>query len=171
MGTHSGDAGPGDAHGATGLRDFLRRATIASSGAFAVPMIATVNTAAAPGLTRPHHEWRGSSNRPQSRAVEPVNEPAIGSGAQSTRTGGSRVSRRRVSGRTELPRTGADIDRNVTAGLATTAGGAALVLWSAKAQPRPAQGPSLAGQPTQRRPPEPRGAAWPRRMTPPPHRH
>jgi hypothetical protein len=36
-----------------------------------------------------------------------------------------------VSGRRELPRTGAAIDRMVATGLAATAGGAALVLWSA----------------------------------------
>jgi hypothetical protein len=40
-----------------------------------------------------------------------------------------------VTGRTELPRTGADIDRLVAAGLAATAGGAALVLWSADVRP------------------------------------
>jgi hypothetical protein len=39
-----------------------------------------------------------------------------------------------ATGRTELPRTGADLDRLVVAGLAATAGGAALVLWSAEAK-------------------------------------
>jgi hypothetical protein len=41
-----------------------------------------------------------------------------------------------VSSPRELPRTGADIDRLVAAGLAATAGGAALVLWSADARSR-----------------------------------
>jgi hypothetical protein len=65
----------------------------------------------------------------------------MGSGASISPTGGDRASRRRASGRTELPRTGADIDRMVAAGLAATAGGAALVLWSADVQPKPAPEP------------------------------
>jgi hypothetical protein len=138
MGTHSGDTGPADAPGATGRRDFLRRATIVSTGALAVPMIVTVDSADAQALTSPPPEAPGSSDRPQKPAVEPVNEPATGSGALRSRGGGSRASRRGVSGRTELPRTGADIDRMVAAGLAATAGGAALLLWSADAQSRPA---------------------------------
>jgi hypothetical protein len=137
MGIHSGDTAAGDASGATGRRDFLRRATIASTGALAMPMIVTVDPADAQALTSPPPEAPGSSNRPQKPAVEPVNEPAT-SGALSSRTGGSRASRRGVSGRAELPRTGADIDRMVAAGLAATAGGAALLLWSADAQSRPA---------------------------------
>lgn len=36
--------------------------------------------------------------------------------------------------RTELARTGEDLDRLAVAGLAATAGGAALVLWSADAE-------------------------------------
>ncbi len=48
---------------------------------------------------------------------------------------------RRRPGRTELPRTGSDIDRLVAAGLAATAGGAALVLWSADRKARP--GPTV----------------------------
>ena len=39
-----------------------------------------------------------------------------------------------VAGRTELPRTGVELDHLVAAGLAATAGGAALVLWSADAE-------------------------------------
>lgn len=138
MGTERGDAGPGDALGATGRRDFLRKATMASTGAFAVPMIVTVDPADAQAPTSPHPGPPGSSNRPQSSAVHPVNEPAAGSGPQNSTTGGSLASRRGALGRTELPRTGADIDRMVAAGLAATTGGAALVLWSAKAGPRPA---------------------------------
>jgi len=40
----------------------------------------------------------------------------------------------RATGRTELPRTGTDLERLVVAGLAATAGGAALVHWSAEAK-------------------------------------
>ena len=36
-----------------------------------------------------------------------------------------------VAGRTVLPQTGADLDALVAAGLAATAGGAALLMWSA----------------------------------------
>jgi hypothetical protein len=39
-----------------------------------------------------------------------------------------------VTGRMELARTGEDLDRLTVAGLAATAGGAALVLWSADAK-------------------------------------
>jgi hypothetical protein len=138
MGRHSGDARPEDPLGATGRRDFVRRATIAGTGAFAVPMIVTVDPADARPLTSPPPEPPGASNRPLSPPDEPVNKPPTASGAQSSMTAGSRTSRRRVSGRTELPRTGADIDRMVAAGLAATAGGAALVLWSADTQSRPA---------------------------------
>jgi hypothetical protein len=86
---------------------------MASTGAFAVPMIVTVGPADAQAPTSPPPEPPGSSNRPPSSAVQPVNEPAAGSGAQNSTTGGSRASHRGASGRTELPRTGADIDRMV----------------------------------------------------------
>jgi hypothetical protein len=122
MGDHSGDTRPGDAVGVTGRRAFLRKAAVAGTGAFAVPMIVTVDPVDAQALTSPPPEPPGSSNHSQSPVVEPVNERATG------------ASRRRAPGRTELPRTGADIDRMVVAGLAATAGGAALVLWSADAQ-------------------------------------
>jgi hypothetical protein len=145
MGTHSGDAGPGDGLGATGRRDFLRKATIASTGAFAVPAIVTVDSADAQALTSPPPGPPGPSNRPQSPAVQLVNGPATGNGARNFAPGGSRAGGRRASGRSELPRTGADIDRMVAAGLAATAGAAALVLWSAKAGPRPAPEPPSPG--------------------------
>jgi hypothetical protein len=45
---------------------------------------------------------------------------------------------RRPGARTELARTRAHIDRLAAAGLATTAGGAALTLWSAHAEPKSA---------------------------------
>jgi hypothetical protein len=103
--------------GAGGRRDFLRRAAVAGTSAFAVPMIITVDPADAQALTSPPPEPPGSSN---------------GSlGAETPTTTAAPRTPSRESDRTELPRTGADIDRIVAAGLTATAGGAALVLWSA----------------------------------------
>ena len=50
------------------------------------------------------------------------------------------MAERETTRRTELPRTGMDLDRFVVAGLAATAGGAALVLWSADAKAAGAKG-------------------------------
>jgi len=103
--------------GAGGRRDFLRRAAVAGTSAFAVPMIITVDPADAQALTSPPPEPPGSSN---------------GSlGAETPTTTAASRTPSRESDRTALPRTGADIDRIVAAGLTATAGGAALVLWSA----------------------------------------
>ena len=104
-------------------RDFLRRAAVAGTGAFVVPMIVTVDPADAQALTSPPPEPPGSSNESPAPTMNPASSAGQGSP-------------RRVSGRTELPRTGADLDRLAAAGLAATAGGAALVLWSANAQSR-----------------------------------
>jgi hypothetical protein len=133
MGNHNGDMTPGDGGSVTGRRDFLRRAAVAGSGAFAVPMIVTVDPADAQAVTSPPPEPPGSSvpNRPGVGRVNPARPGATGAG------GVEQAGRRATPGRTELPRTGADIDRMVAAGLAATAGGAALVLWSADTQSRP----------------------------------
>jgi hypothetical protein len=114
-------------------RDFLRKAAVTGTGAFAIPMIVTVNPADAQALTSPPPEPPGSSNRPESPGIDLVDAP---NGGPSQDAGGAR--RPTVSGRTELPRTGADIDRLVAAGLAATAGGAGLVLWSAHAESKSA---------------------------------
>lgn len=95
---------------------------MAGTGAFVVPMMVTVAPADAQGLTSP-----------------PPEPPRSSSGSGSAPTPNTTVpsrTRSQVTGPTELPRTGADIDRLVAAGLAATAGGAALVLWSADAQSR-----------------------------------
>ena len=123
MGNESGGTTLGkDAGAAVGRREFLRKAAVAGTGAFAVPMIVTVDPADARALTSPPPEPPGSSTTPE--------HPGTGVEAPAP----SRSRARQVSARTELPRTGADIDRLVVAGLAATAGGAALVLWSADAQ-------------------------------------
>ena len=99
-------------------REFLRKATI-GTGAFAVPMILTVDPADAQAVASPP---------PESSAQTP---PATGVSG-STAPGPSATNS--ASGRSELPRTGADIDRLVAAGLAATGAGAALWLWSADAR-------------------------------------
>jgi len=124
MGNESGDRRAGAETGdAVGRRDFLRKAAVAGTGAFAVPMIVTVDPADAQALNSPPPEPPGSSTQPESPPTDVVTSP-----------GAQQAAHRRVTARTELPRSGADIDRLVAAGLTATAGGAALVLWSADAQ-------------------------------------
>ena len=128
MGNHSRDAKPAEPSSGVGRRDFLRK--VAGTGAFAVPMIVTVDPANAQALTSPPPEPPGSSTEPKSPGTDLKSSPGAGTpGAEDLRAAGRRVPRR-----TELPRTGADIDRLAAAGLAATAGGAALVLWSADIQ-------------------------------------
>lgn len=122
----SGDVKPGDAAEPVARREFLRKAAVAGTGAFAVPMIVTVDPADAQELTSPPPEPPGPS-RPESPGGDLVTSP----GAGPPRPVRPRPTTRRVPGRSELPRTGADIDGMVAAGLTATAGGAALVLWSA----------------------------------------
>jgi hypothetical protein len=131
MGNGAGDPKPGEAGAGVDRRAFLRRAAVAGTGAFVAPVIITVNPADAQALTSPPPEPPGSSSQPESPGVD-LQPPGAGAPA----TGGSRPAGLRVSDRTELARTGADIDRLVAAGLAATAGGAALVLWSADVQSR-----------------------------------
>jgi hypothetical protein len=127
MANFGDEVGPRDTGGTSGRRDFLRKAGVVGTGAFAVPMIITVDPADAQALTSPPPEPPG---RPESPQVDAGSGTASSPGTrQGTRATGSRVTRR-----TELPRTGADLDRLVVAGLAATAGGAALVLWSAEAK-------------------------------------
>jgi len=123
MGNVSGDAQTGVPGGMVDRRDLLRKAAIAGTAAFVVPAIITVDPADAQALTSPPPE-------PPSRAEQPESSPRTTGGTQQ----GVQPAGRRVTGRTELPRTGADLDRLVVAGLAATAGGAALVLWSAEAK-------------------------------------
>jgi hypothetical protein len=127
MASFGDEAGPRDAGSTSGRRDFLRKAGVVGTGAFAVPMIVTVDPADAQALTSPPPEAPG---RPDSPPVDAAGSTASPPGTQRA----PRATGTRVTGRTELPRTGADLDRLVVAGLAATAGGAALVLWSAEAR-------------------------------------
>jgi hypothetical protein len=104
-------------------REFLRTAAL-GTGAFAVPMILTVDPADAQALASPPPESPGHASPPDTGLTG------------STAPGPSATNRPHVSSPRELPRTGADIDRLVAAGLAAAAGGAALVLWSADARSR-----------------------------------
>jgi hypothetical protein len=125
MVSSSDNVSPPDTGGTSGRRDFMRKAVVGTS-AFVVPTIITVDPADAQALTSPPPEPPGQAESP----------PAETGGAPAT------VSRRAPGtnrnpaggGRAELPSTGANLDRLVAAGLAATAGGAALVLWSAEAR-------------------------------------
>jgi hypothetical protein len=101
-------------------REFLRRATI-GTGAFAVPVILTVDPADAQAVASPPPE-------PPAQASPPA------TGVTGSTAPGPSATDLPASGRSELPRTGADIDRLAAAGLAATAAGAALLLWSADAR-------------------------------------
>jgi hypothetical protein len=129
MASSSDDARPPDPAGATGRRDFMRKAAVVGTGAFVVPTIVSVDPAEAQALTSPPPEPPG---RPEAPPVEVDGSPrAVSRRAPATQPN---LAARRVTARTELPRTGANLDRLVAAGLAATAGGAALVLWSAEAK-------------------------------------
>ena len=133
MGKEGGEIKGGHVVGATGRRDFLRKAAIA--GSFAVPMIVTVDPADAQALTSPPPEPPASSKPAKPPGSSLVTSPGTAGGAaRESATGNTPLSGWSVSERSELPRTAADIDRLVAAGLAASAGGAALVLWSGHAQ-------------------------------------
>lgn len=139
MASSSDDASAPDAVAAGGRRDFMRKAAVVGSGAFVVPTIITVDPADAQALTSPPPEPPGQHESPP---AEVGGSP--GAGAQPAATQAKQAGRTRTTTRTELPRTGANLDRLAAAGLAATAGGAALVLWSAEARAsaRPAEKPS-----------------------------
>lgn len=109
-------------------RDFLRKVAVTGTGAVALPMIVTVDPANAQALTSPPPE---PPERPSPPDTIPAGSSRPGAAAPSPRDGRPSPVAARASGRTELPRTGANLDRLTVAGLAATAGGAALVLWSA----------------------------------------
>jgi hypothetical protein len=141
MVSSSDDASAPYAADTTGRRDFMRKAAVAGTGAFVVPTIITVNPADAQALTSPPPEPPG---RPESPPTD------VGGSGPVARPAGSQPSgaaRGRTTTRTELPRTGANLDRLVAAGLAATAGGAALVLWSAEAKAAGAKAPEKPSEP------------------------
>lgn len=105
-----------------GRRQFLRKAAVAGTVAWAVPTIITMEPAGAAGLTSPPPE-------------PPVDQPGVDVGGIGVPSDpGSAATGTQVAGRTELARSGAELDDLVVAGLAATAGGAALLLWSADAE-------------------------------------
>jgi hypothetical protein len=124
---------PGDADEAVARRDFLRTAAVVGTGAFAVPMIVTVDPADAKELT--------------SQPPSPPGEDRVTPAAGPRRPVRRQPTARQVPGRSELPSTGADIDRMAAAGLAAKAGGAALVLWSAHMKSESAATPSTDPRP------------------------
>jgi hypothetical protein len=129
MASSSDDESAPNAADTSGRRDFLRKAAVVGTGAFVVPTIISVDPADAQALTSPPPEPPG---RPESPPAEVGGSP--GTVARPAGTQPNRAARSRTTTRTELPRTGANLDRLVAAGLAATAGGAALVLWSAEAR-------------------------------------
>jgi hypothetical protein len=130
MGSFSDEVGARDAESTGGRRDFLRKAVV-GSGAFLVPMIITVDPADARALTSPPPEPPG---RPASPPAEVGGSPGTVSAPAAGTQPRPSVAGSEVTGRSELARTGEDLDRLTVAGLAATAGGAALVLWSAEAK-------------------------------------
>jgi hypothetical protein len=129
MASSSDDASAPDAVDANGRRDFMRKAAVVGSGAFVVPTIITVDPADAQPLISPPPEPPGQHEAPATEAGG-----SAGTVAQPAGTQANQSDRARTTTRTELPRTGANLDRVAAAGLAATAGGAALVLWSAEAR-------------------------------------
>jgi hypothetical protein len=129
MGSFEGDVGPEDTLGPAGRREFLRKAVV-GSGALVVPAIITVDPASAQALTSPPPQPPGRPESPPADVGSPpaTAPPPPAGGQQKPPADG------RMAARTALPRTGMDLDRLVAAGLAATAGGAALVLWSADAE-------------------------------------
>ena len=131
MASSSDDAGR-EAAGATGRRDFMRKAAVVGTGAFVVPTIITVDPADAQALTSPPPEPPGRPESPpvdvgSSRGTRSLPAP----GTQPNLAAGSRV-----TARTELPRTGANLDRLVAAGLAATAGARRSCSGAPKPRPR-----------------------------------
>ncbi|MFP5255287.1 MAG: hypothetical protein ACLGI8_05485 [Acidimicrobiia bacterium] len=112
---------PRSAAEAVDRRQFLRRAAVVGAGVWAVPTIISIDPAGAQAVTSPPPEppveVGGVTVRPS-----PTPGPAVGSAQGGTQ----------VQGRTVLARTGAEVDDLLVAGLACTAGGAALLLWSAE---------------------------------------
>jgi hypothetical protein len=109
-------------------RAFLRRAAVVGSGAFVVPTIITMAPAGAQEIVSPPPE-PPTQPPPTEVGGTVTQQPPVQVGGAVVMPQGAAV-----AGRTELPRTGVEIDALVAAGLAATAGGAALVLWSADSE-------------------------------------
>ena len=131
MASFTDEAGRPDTGGTSGRRDFMRKAAVVGTGAFVAPTIITVDAADAQALASRPPE-------PPGRPGSPPSDVDSSPGTLTPRATGTQPPAQaigsRAAGRTELPLTGADLDRLIVAGLAATAGGAALVLWSAEAK-------------------------------------
>lgn len=119
---------PGEGFGANemGRRAFLRRAAAVGTGAFVVPTIITMEPAGAQEITSPPPE--PPTEPPPGEVGGTIQRPPVEVGGAVVTPKGAQV-----AGRDQLPRTGTELDDLVAAGLAATAGGAALLLWSADA--------------------------------------
>lgn len=98
------------AAGKVDRRQFLRRAVVVGTTVWAVPTIVSIDVAGAQQITSP-----------------PPRPPGVGEDTVTPQQPAGTP----VGGRTTLPRTGIELDDLALAGLAATAGGAALLLWSA----------------------------------------
>ena len=121
-----------------GRRKFLFRAAAAGTVAFVVPTIVTIETAGAADLTSPPPEPPDEPAVVEGEVVtNDPGDPGDPGGTGGTGTGGSSPQGAQVAGATttrgELAETGVEADDLLVAGLAATAGGAALLLWSADA--------------------------------------
>jgi len=103
--------------GGVDRRQFLRRAAVVGTTAWAVPTIVSVDLAGAQHLTSPPPAPPPDVGSVTVPPAAPSPDPPAGT---------------QVAGRTTLPRTGMEIDDLAVAGLALIAGGAALRLWSAE---------------------------------------
>jgi hypothetical protein len=134
---------PESGHGGLDRRRFLLGAGAVSAAAFAVPTIITIAPAGAASLTSPPPQPPG----PPEVEVLPnrITDPPVA--VAGIEDPGTAVAPKTevLAARTGLPLTGAEVGALTAAGLAATAGGAALHVWSAKAglhEPPPATGPA-----------------------------
>jgi len=117
-------------------RRFLRRAATVGGAVWVVPSIITVDVASANGVTspppKPPTQVKGAVVVPEPS----IGDPSIAANVDpATAANGDPSTGASVAGRSELPRTGADLDDIAIAGLAATAGGAALRLWGRTVEP------------------------------------
>lgn len=113
-----------------GRRRFLKRTAAVSAVAFTAPAIMTIKPAGAAELTSPPPE------PPEPPSASVGGKTASRGGAANDPSGANRgAGRARVAGATaqrdELAATGIETNDLLVAGLAATAGGGALLLWSA----------------------------------------
>jgi len=121
------DSGPGpDREGATGRRQFIAGAAAAGGLAFVAPAIVTMKPAGASTMTSP-------PPRPPDPPAEPATPPEVEGQTLDPPAAGApepAVAPAVASG--QLPFTGADVKELFATGLAATAAGTGMVLWSAE---------------------------------------